>query len=53
MTQEQKVQKSGNSLVVSIPKGWADFHGIEKGDTVFVETNGKMVIHLEDPREAE
>lgn len=53
MTHTQKVQKSGNSLVVSVPKGWADFYGIEKGDTVYVETNGKMVVHLEDPRETE
>jgi transposase-like protein len=42
-----KVVKSGNSLVVRIPKEIADFMGLEKGQELFIRPEGKSKITVE------
>jgi AbrB family looped-hinge helix DNA binding protein len=34
----------GNSLMVTLPKGWLRYMGIEAGDKVEVITNGEIII---------
>jgi len=42
-----KVVKSGNSLVVRIPKEIADFMGLEKGQELFIRPEGKSKLTVE------
>lgn len=42
-----KVVKSGNSLVVRIPKEIVDFIGLEKGQELFIYPEGKSKITVE------
>ncbi len=42
-----KVVKSGNSLVVRIPKEIADYMGLEKGQELFIRPEGKSKITVE------
>jgi len=42
-----KVVKSGNSLVVRIPKEIADFMKLEKGQELFIQPEGKSKITVE------
>ena len=42
-----KVVKSGNSLVVRIPKEIADFMRLEKGQELFIRPEGKSKITVE------
>jgi YgiT-type zinc finger domain-containing protein len=42
-----KVVKSGNSLVVRIPKEIADFMKLEKGQELFIRPDGKSKITVE------
>ena len=42
-----RVVKSGNSLVVRIPKEIADFMGLEKGQELFIRPEGKSKITVE------
>ncbi len=34
----------GSSLMVTLPKGWLRYMGIQPGDTVEVITNGEVII---------
>ncbi len=42
-----KVVKSGNSLVIRIPKEIAGFMGLEKGQELFIHPEGKSKITVE------
>ena len=42
-----KVVKSGNSLVIRIPKEIVEFMGLEKGQELFVRPEGKSKIMVE------
>ena len=42
-----KVVKSGNSLVVRIPKEIADFMGLEKDQELFIRPEGKSKLTVE------
>ena len=43
--EERTVSKvGGNSLMITIPKGWLRFHRVEAGDKVEVITNGELRV---------
>lgn len=43
--EERTISKVGeSSLMVTLPKGWLRFHGLQAGDKVLVRTNGKLTI---------
>ena len=42
-----KVVRSGNSLVIRIPKEVVDFMGLEKGQELFVRPEGKSKVVIE------
>lgn len=41
---ERKVFKVGNSWVIAVPDGWAEFLGIKRGTRVKVLANGALVV---------
>jgi len=44
----RKLVRFGQSgLVLTIPKGWARYHGLEPGDKVEVIANRDLVVRLE------
>jgi antitoxin component of MazEF toxin-antitoxin module len=34
----------GNSLMITLPKGWLRFHGVKAGDKVEVVSNGELRV---------
>lgn len=47
--EERTISKvGGNSLMVTLPKGWLRYMGIKPGDTVEVITNGEITIRPKD-----
>jgi antitoxin component of MazEF toxin-antitoxin module len=42
--EQRKLIALGNSLVVSIPKAWADFYQLKAGDTVVLVSNGELKV---------
>lgn len=41
---ENRLFKSGNSIVVVVPKGWLKWHKLHPGDKVKIVSNGKLTI---------
>ena len=37
--QERKVRKTGNSIVITLPKDFLDATGIKENDTVFIDSD--------------
>lgn len=45
MKLERKVIRTGaGGLCITLPKGWAAFHGLRAGDRVVVVVNGSLTI---------
>jgi antitoxin component of MazEF toxin-antitoxin module len=40
----RKLIKSGGSLVVTLPKAWADYYQLKSGDRVMVTANRRLVV---------
>ena len=49
---ERSLIKFGQGLAMTIPKAWADFHGLKPGDKLEVIANGKLTVRPM-PKEAE
>ena len=43
--EERTISKvGGSSLMVTLPKGWCRFYGLQAGSKVLITTNGKLTI---------
>ena len=41
---ERSLMKMGSNLIITLPKGWTDFWGIEKGEKVEVISDGILLV---------
>ena len=44
LLETRKIYAAGNSLAVTLPRGWLRYFGIKAGDEVEVIANGNLVI---------
>ena len=51
LTQRSLIRLGGDSLVITIPKGWLDYNNLKPGDMVQVETNGDVIIRPKGKRQ--
>lgn len=51
MSQKQfsrTVHRDGNSLSVTLPKGWLNQHGIEEGDELYVDPDDGRISFVDE-----
>ena len=44
ITYRKVIDLGQGSVVITLPKPWVRFHGLQAGDIVEVVTNGKLVV---------
>jgi antitoxin component of MazEF toxin-antitoxin module len=51
--ESRKIIIVGNSLAITIPKPWAQYFHLARGDVVRIVSNGSIIIELPKKKETE